>query len=843
MSATTNLLDAALALAFGGIPVFPVADNKRPCCDGGYKAATTDPDTIARLFADPRARYVAMPCGPLSGFDAIDIDVKRGGLEWLAENEHRLPRTRRHHTRSAGVHLLLQHSPGMRTKFDRIAPGVEVRGEGGYIVRWDAHGLHCEYRPVAPWPEWLLVLALRGTRNPNAAAPAPKELAPPSAADLLDLLTVMPNPESVTRGEYVGLNLAVAGCLRALDALGTLEQDDADDIRLAAADWCARWDSTRAQDAETELSRWESDWSTRTNDISGWRHVLRFAERLGVDTSKYWLAEAVSEFGEIPDEPDAPADKQAATPAVRVRIDVRPDNTSEQIDAAEAALISAGFGLYQRGGMIVRVGQTVERSRTGATRPLYRMVEVDESHLRELIERCAEFYRFDARTKEDVRTRCPSDLPRTYIARRSIGWKLPQLNGIVTAPTLRHDCSILQTPGYDETSGLFLDLRGASFPAIQEKPALNDARAALADLADLLTEFPFVDDASRSTALSAILTALVRRSLVAAPMHAVSAPAPGTGKGYLVNISAQIATGENAAGFTYSADEAENRKQIDAALLAGAPFLILDNVEAEIQGARLNQLLTEERATVRVLGASKNVEVTCDAFVMANGNNLVVAADMTRRTLLCRMDAKCERPENREFKSNPLARVSQERGRFVAAALTVLRAYHVAGRPLQPKPFASFEQWSGLVRGALLWLGQADPVATVEAVRANDPKRADLLTVMEQWAQHVGPDSVTLRQAVAAAIMQDDFREALTAVAGVGGAINSKRLGKWLRANVGKIVNCMSFAAVGTRQGVALWQLDGARPRDAADAIDFEAERAKRQQPISATDIEGLTGA
>lgn len=837
----SKLLEDALALAELEIPVFPLrATDKRPVVAGGFKAASTDPAAVTRMFADPAAGLIGVPTGPASGFDVLDIDPRNGGLEWLHEHESRLPATRRHHTRSGGLHLLFAHAPGLRNSASKIAPGVDIRSSGGYVVHWPAFGLAVSGSGWASWPDWLLIDAMRRQQREGSAL-APQDLAPPSATELIALLNAMPNPADVTRDEYCAANLAVQGCLRAIEATGNLDPNDAEDIRHAAGEWSARWEGPNPADVQTELARWESDWSIRTNDISGWRRLLALAARCGCDISPWTLAAAVAEFGALP--PEELAAPDIAAPPVRVRIDVRPDNTSEQIDAAEAALIGAGFGLYQRGGMIVRVGQTVERSRTGATRPLYRMVEVDESHLRELIERCAEFYRFDARTKEDVRTRCPSDLPRTYIARRSIGWKLPQLNGIVTAPTLRHDCSILQTPGYDEISGLFLDLRDASFPAIQEEPTPNDARAALAELAGLLTEFPFVDDASRSTALSAILTALVRRSLVAAPMHAVSAPAPGTGKGYLVNISAQIATGENAAGFTYSADEAENRKQIDAALLAGAPFLILDNVEAEIQGARLNQLLTEERATVRVLGASKNVEVTCDAFVMANGNNLVVAADMTRRTLLCRMDAKCERPENREFKSNPLALVSQERGRFVAAALTVLRAYHVAGRPLQPKPFASFEQWSGLVRGALIWLGQADPVATVEAVRANDPKRADLLTVMEQWAQHVGPDSVTLRQAVAAANMQDDFREALTAVAGVGGAINSKRLGKWLRGNVGKIVNGMSFAAVGTRQGVALWQLDGTRQRDAADAIDFEAERARRQQPISATDIEGLTGA
>ena len=298
-SERVNLLDSALALAAVGLPVFPLrSTDKRPAVKRGFKAASTDPGDIARMFADPAAGLIGIPTGPLSGFDVLDIDPRKNGLEWLAANKSRLPDTRQHHTRSAGLHFLMQHAPGLRNSASKIAPGVDIRADGGYVVWWPAAGFHTTGSGWAPWPDWLLIEAMR-RQTRAAAAPAPEELAPPSAADLIALLRAMPNPESTTRDDYVSLNLAVQGCLRALDALDLADANEAEEIREAAADWCSRWHHANAADYETELARWENDWSLRTNDVSGWRHVLALADQVGGDTTPYRVAAVVAEFGAV----------------------------------------------------------------------------------------------------------------------------------------------------------------------------------------------------------------------------------------------------------------------------------------------------------------------------------------------------------------------------------------------------------------------------------------------------------------------------------------------------------------------------------------------------------------
>jgi putative DNA primase/helicase len=306
----------------------------------------------------------------------------------------------------------------------------------------------------------------------------------------------------------------------------------------------------------------------------------------------------------------------------------------------------------------------------------------------------------------------------------------------------------MDAPGYDDATGLLYDPLGVEFPVIPTRPTRDEARMALALLNDLVSTFPFVADADRSVALSAILTALVRRSLPTAPMHAYTAPVAGSGKSMLVDIASIIATGHEAPVLGPGQDESEFEKRLGSVLLAGDPIVSLDNCERPLGGELLCKMLSQTRVKPRILGQSQTPELTTGAFVAATGNNLVLVGDLTRRALLCRLDPKCERPEIRVFGRNPLALAKADRPRYVTAALTILRAFHVAGRPSSSNRLGSFEDWSDLIRGALLWLGRADPVESTEAVRKADPRRADLANVAAQWQAVIGGERVTVAEVI-----------------------------------------------------------------------------------------------
>jgi putative DNA primase/helicase len=339
-----DLTGAALTLAARGVPVLALRGNKRPCATGSFKGASTDPETVRRAFADPTAVLIGFATGAASQTDILDIDPKAGGDLWLAANEYRLPATRRYKTRSGGVHILFRHAPGMGCSASRVAPGVDVRGDLGYAVAWDMHGFRADGDALAEWPAWLHIEAIRRL-DPNAPLPAAEDLAPPDVGTLLALLAAMPNPDFATRDDYTAVNLAVQGCIRGLEALGRL--DDPAAVYEAAADWCSRWDSQNASTYETELTRWRDDWSTRDRDISGYRHLLGLAAKLGADVAPFVLAGAAADFGALPDEPTPAgfrsgtdsAGKASPNPKIYSPVLVEPS-----VNEATESAVAAGFG-------------------------------------------------------------------------------------------------------------------------------------------------------------------------------------------------------------------------------------------------------------------------------------------------------------------------------------------------------------------------------------------------------------------------------------------------------------------------------------------------------------------
>ena len=187
--------------------------------------------------------------------------------------------------------------------------------------------------------------------------------------------------------------------------------------------------------------------------------------------------------------------------------------------------------------------------------------------------------------------------------------------------------------------------------------------------------------------------------------------------------------------------------------------------------------------------------------MFATGNNLTVLGDMTRRVLRCEIDPKVERPELRTFKSDPHSIVREHRARYVVAALTILRSWIVAGRPDFPKrqsPLGGFVEWSRLVRDCLTWLGEADPCETMDATRADDPRRAQLATLLVNWAAVIGERRITAKEVIAEAVGEPTqariaLGDALAAVAAsfvrAGDKIDPMRLGKYLSKHAGQVID------------------------------------------------------
>jgi hypothetical protein len=480
------------------------------------------------------------------------------------------------------------------------------------------------------------------------------------------------------------------------------------------------------------------------------------------------------------------------------------------VDESERTLIAANRGLYQRDGLIVSVVEAPAIAADGARIIVQRIAEVRDHAVVEHLGSSARFTKWDARANANVVADPPIWIAQTLRERKSR--RFPVLTGVINSPTLRADGSILKKPGYDEATGLLFDPRGVKFPSIPSRPTREQARAALGTLEDVIKEFPFITGVDRSVALSAMVTAPVRRSLRSAPMHGFSAPVAGAGKSKLVDIASVIATGHEAAVIAQGKTAEEFEKRLGALLLAGAPIIAIDNVEVPLGGELLCQCLTQERVRPRILGQSMAPETSTGAFFAATGNNLVLIGDLIRRAILCRLDPKCERPETRVFDRDPVAHAKASHPALVTAGLTILRAYIAAGQPAKPARLGSFEDWSDLVRGTLIWLGCADPVESMESIRECDLSLARLGAVMSQWRAVIGAERATAGDIIkrASDFAHPDFREALLAVAGHNGAINSRSLGIWLSRVEGRIVDGCRFEQSGHRQRAAIWALTDA---------------------------------
>jgi hypothetical protein len=252
-----------------------------------------------------------------------------------------------------------------------------------------------------------------------------------------------------------------------------------------------------------------------------------------------------------------------------------------------------------------------------------------------------------------------------------------------------------------------------------------------------MAEFPFaVDDdgVSLSVALSAQISTVCRGAYPIVPVHIVDAPAAGSGKSYLLSTVSWIVTGQSMPVLGAGKSEEELGKRLDAAVITGQPLICIDNVVGEIGGDTICRLTEQWRPQVRILGQTQIVNVDARGIsFFANGNNIIVVGDFYRRVVRCRLDARSERPELRQFKRNPMDEILADRGAFIAAALTICRAYRVAERPgLLPK-LASYAEWSDTVRSALVWLGEADPVKSQDKSHAEDPEAVALMTMLNEW--------------------------------------------------------------------------------------------------------------
>jgi len=499
---------------------------------------------------------------------------------------------------------------------------------------------------------------------------------------------------------------------------------------------------------------------------------------------------------------DFPPAVRGIVNAVELLLDERTVN-----DAVIALLATCG-DLYDSNGQLATIVVRVDD--LGEHRGEVHVLSL--SGLREIISQRVQFFIW--KEDKDTGDERPAwqRIPRwTYEAILSRGaWPgIRPLRGIVTSPVLRADGSILQTSGYDEASGLYVDL-SEEFPNITDAPSTEDVQRAVAMLFELVRDFPFADHASRSAWLASLLTPLAREAYrgCTGPLFLFDANTRGSGKSLLADINALVVTGREATRLTSPKDDEECRKRVTALVTNSDRIVLVDNIAGRFGCAAIDAALTGTVWKDRRLGHTELIEAPLRMTWYGSGNNVLLAADTARRVCHIRLESPLENPEDRSgFQHADIRKhVRQNRPALLAAALTVLRGYIVAGRPDQKlKPWGSFEGWSDLVRQSIVWSGQADPGETRTELRETADTESGALRQMLEMVVLIDGESLGLRtsdiikiaQGRDASYASDDVDLVRDAVESFcGGSIvkaSTQRLGNQLSHFRHRVVGQMSF--------------------------------------------------
>jgi hypothetical protein len=472
------------------------------------------------------------------------------------------------------------------------------------------------------------------------------------------------------------------------------------------------------------------------------------------------------------------------------------------VELAQEALIGAGVAIYQRGGMLVRPVLEEIKASHGRNTKVARLKEIDVAYLRVLMDRHAAWLKKDVRANKWSRATPSKDYAEALLSLGGDGWKFPIISGVTTTPTMRPDGSLLVEEGYDEATKLLL-LAPPKLPAMPATPTRDDAMSALATLKEMLAGFFFNDDVSHAVGLSAILTPCARGAIDVAPMHVATAPAAGSGKSYLFDCISFIVNGYAMPATAPGRDEEEMEKRLGGSLIAGDSLVCLDNVVAPLKGVFLCQAIERRIVDIRPLGRSDKIRVESSSTLYATGNNVVMVGDVCRRALMLALDTQEERPETHQYQFDPAALILADRGKYIAAALTIVRAYVAAGKPRQVDRLGSFGEWSDLVRSALVWLGEEDPVKSMDMTSAEDPEKIALRTMLNAMAKFFGvgfAHHFTLQKVTETSQRAEELSDALKLAIGDGG--ESNRLAYWARRKKGAVIDGKRLANKPDAKGI-----------------------------------------
>ncbi|MFD7709513.1 bifunctional DNA primase/polymerase [Streptomyces sp. NPDC059786] len=373
-------------------------------------------------------------------------------------------------------------------------------------------------------------------------------------------------------------------------------------------------------------------------------------------------------------------------------------------------------------------------------------------------------------------------------------WPLPPLRGVVASPVVRRDGSLITTPGYDSTTGLYLHPRT---PLRRLAPQVTDEaveRAKDIVLNQMLVDFPFVTDSDRAHYLGGMLAPIIRPYVPGpTPLLLITSTNQGSGKSLLADALDYL---YGASAMPWPENDAELRKSFTTKLSdSGDPVIVIDNLPNgyNIKSPLLSQLLTSKTWGDRALGSNKSISVPNDRLWCATGNNLQAGGDNARRTLWVRLDPDCPNPDQRSgFKVGDLRYWLEDNASTVVAALvTMVRGWLADGAKTVNTRMGDYSRWASVIAGILRYLSVPDWLA--ERAEADlDEESQEWVRFLDAWHTKIGPDQLLTAAELLA------LKDSVPTLPD-GTPPSAKQLGHWLKARQGRFFDNLRFVVAPDR--------------------------------------------
>jgi hypothetical protein len=358
---------------------------------------------------------------------------------------------------------------------------------------------------------------------------------------------------------------------------------------------------------------------------------------------------------------------------------------------------------------------------------------VSSPNLRLTLDKNATFKKYSKKQKKRVKCYPPTEIAPSILTQSNYKYLRP-ITGMIHCPVIRSDGTILQEPGYDRQTGLYLITDLKYFPILPLETAIKL-------IEDILCDFPFLNGHHKSAAIACILSFLARHAYAGAtPLFFFDGNVSRVGKGLITDLVIMIILGLYASRYTWADNAEERRKAITSFALSGSPYMLIDNFKGQLGGMTIEALCTGRVWKDRLLGINKDVELFINFITMVTGNNCRLTNDMCGRVCQCKLQSDLEDPSTRPASSfrhpDLIGFVRHHRALIISAFLSILYAYgQTENKIVDLASFGGYEGWSAAVREPIISAGWDDPDTHSLLYENNDDESPLRRRLVAAWAE------------------------------------------------------------------------------------------------------------